>query len=284
MIDPATNTKMDILHTIIEETKLRVQTAREETSVGKLELMPAFRAPTLSLRQCIERKRTGVIAEIKRASPSKGAIRSDYDVSSIARGYRAAGAAAISVLTEPNHFKGSLSDLHSARMVVDVPILRKDFIIDSYQIVESRAWGADAVLLIAAGLDRNQIADLMSTAKALDMECLVEVHNPSELDKLDMDSVEILGVNNRDLKTFHVDIRQTTSVLDLVPTGTTVISESGLQLASELVDLSRRGVGGFLIGTAFMEKRDPGEALSSLLAETDALTRSPQKKLRKLAV
>ncbi|MFV1980193.1 MAG: indole-3-glycerol phosphate synthase TrpC [Rhodothermia bacterium] len=271
---------MDILQTIIEETKQRVELARVTAPVGALELLPAFRAPTLSLRQSVDRRRTGIIAEIKKASPSQGLIRQDYEVADIARAYRTAGAAAISILTEPNHFRGSLQDLQTVRMVVDLPVLRKDFVVDPYQIVEARAWGADAVLLIAAALDRGQLGELMSTARELGLECLVEVHNPSELDKLDFDAVRLLGVNNRNLKTFCVDIGQTSAVVDLVPTGITVISESGLQSASEIVQLKRRGVGGFLIGTTFMRTRNPGQTLQILLTEVDKLMRSPQKLTR----
>ncbi len=282
-MEAVTNTKMDILKTIIKETKQRVELARITAPVGALELLPAFRAPTLSLRQSVKRQRTGIIAEIKKASPSQGLIRPDFEVADIARAYRTAGAAAISIVTEPNHFQGSLQDLQTVRMVVDLPVLRKDFMVDPYQIVEARAWGADAVLLIAAALDRAQLGELTSTARELGLECLVEVHDPSELDKLDFDAVNLLGVNNRNLKTFQVDVRQTSTVVDLVPTGITVISESGLQSASEIVQLKGRGVGGFLIGTAFMRARNPGQALQTLLSEIDTLIQSPQK-LRKVAV
>ena len=267
---------MDILKTIIQETIERVNRSNVSAPVGSLELLPAFRAPTLSLRSCLDARRMGVIAEIKRASPSRGVIRQDFDVPAIARSFRAAGATAISVLTEPNHFEGSLADLATVRMVVDLPILRKDFVVDPYQLVEARAWGADAVLLIAAALDREQIAELMSTADELRLECLVEVHDPVELDKLDFDRVKLLGVNNRDLKTLRVDIRQTTNVLDLVPTDVTVISESGIRTAAEIVELSRRGAAGFLIGTALMKSRDPGDALRALIDQSETMMRSPR--------
>lgn len=274
---------MNILDTIIQETKKRVSAARLTTPEGALELLPAFRAPTLSLAESLKRKRIGVIAELKKASPSAGLIRRDYDVSSIARQYRIAGAAAVSVLTEPNHFQGSLDHLGRVRMVVDLPILRKDFVVDPYQIIEARAWGADAVLLIAAALERDQLAELMSAAEQAGLECLVEVHDPYELDRVDLDRVKLLGVNNRDLKTFEVDIRQTANVLDLVPTNVTVVSESGLKSASDIVSLSRRGAGGFLIGTRFMEIREPGTALRSLLVESEALLDAPAP-LRRIAV
>lgn len=274
---------MDILERIIKETKARVKSGRRTATIEALKLLPAFRAPTLSLRKSLTNRRLAVIAEVKKASPSRGVIQPDFDVTRIARSYRAAGATALSVLTEPEHFMGSLDHLAAVRMVVDLPILRKDFIVDPYQIIESRAWGADAVLLIAAVLERNQISELISAAEELDMECLIEVHNASELDKLDFTQVKLLGINNRDLKTFKVDTRRTESIVDLVPTETTIVSESGLRSGAEMFDLSRRGVDGFLIGTALMRARDPGEALARLLSEADTLMRSPSP-LRRVAI
>lgn len=274
---------MDILKTIIDETRDRVRSDRRTKTVESLELLPAFRAPTLSLAKAVERAPVGIVAEIKKASPSQGTIQSDFDVSKIARSYRSAGAAAISILTEPNHFAGSIDHLATVRMVVDLPILRKDFVIDPYQIVEARAWGADAVLLIAAALERRQLSELQSAARELDMECLVEVHDVSELDKVDFDQTSLLGINNRNLKTFEVDIRQTKLIADLVPTGTTIMSESGLESGSEIADMIRRGIDGFLIGTSLMKTHDPGEALSKLLGQTEKSLRSPQP-LRRVAI
>ena len=268
---------MDILDTILADTRERLELSRVKAPVGALELLPPFRAPTLSLRESLRKRRFGIIAEIKKASPSKGVIRSDFDVPAIARAYRTAGAAAISVLTEPEHFSGSLDHLEEVRMVVDLPILRKDFIIDPYQVVEARAWGADAILLIAAALDRNQLTDLMQAAQGLGMEALVEVHDPSELDDVDLDSVSLLGVNNRNLKTMRVDVQQTMRILELVPSDLTVVSESGIRTADQLVELDRRGAGGFLIGTAFMKSRKPGRALESLLADANGLSKNPSK-------
>jgi indole-3-glycerol phosphate synthase len=168
-------------------------------------------------------------------------------------------------------------------MVVDLPLLRKDFVIDPYQIVEARAWGADAVLLIAAALERRQLSELQSAARELDMECLVEVHEVTELDRIDFDQTGLLGINNRNLKTLEVDVRQTRLIADLVPTGTTIISESGLQSGSEIADLIRRGIDGFLVGTSLMKAHDPGEALNRLLAQTQKSLLSPQP-LRRVAV
>jgi indole-3-glycerol phosphate synthase len=274
---------MDILKTIIDETRERVRSDQRTKTVESLELLPAFRAPTLSLTNAVEKAPIGIIAELKKASPSQGTIQPDFDVSKIACSYRSAGAAAISILTEPNHFKGSIDHLASVRMVVDLPILRKDFVIDPYQIVEARAWGADAVLLIAAALESRQLAELQSAAAELDMECLVEVHEISELDKIDLDRTRLLGINNRNLKTLEVDIRTTKLIADLVPTGTTIVSESGLQSGDEVADLIRRGIDGFLVGTSLMKRHDPGEALSRLLSQTQKSLRSPQK-LRRVAV
>ena len=168
-------------------------------------------------------------------------------------------------------------------MVIDLPILRKDFVIDPYQVVESRAWGADAILLIAAALDAPQLAELQSAAAELDMECLGEVHDASELDMIDFDRTTLLGINNRNLKTLEVDIRQTAQIADLVPTETTIVSESGLRSGLDIADMIRRGIDGFLIGTSLMKSRDPGNALNRLLKQTQKALETPRP-LRKVAI
>lgn len=262
---------MDILKNILQETEERVQRAKATATTAMMESLPAFSAPTLSLRDALRARPVSVIGEVKKASPSRGLIRSDFDVAAIGRSYRRGGAAAVSVLTEPNHFKGSLLHLSEVRRFVDVPILRKDFVIDPYQLVEARAFGADAVLLIAAALEPEHLHDLHEAAAEIGLECLVEVHNESELERLDLERVRLVGINNRDLTTFEVDVNRTLRLLPLIPEGVTVVSESGLSAAVQLAALKTSGVHGFLIGEALMKERDVETGLRRLIEETQAL-------------
>lgn len=211
--------------------------------------------------------RTGrtIIAEVKKASPSKGVIRADFDPLDIARGYHTAGAAAVSVLTEKKFFQGSLEYLSSIRSRVSVPLLRKDFLFDEYQVHEARAFGASAILLIVAILDDRQLADLARIADALGMDCLIEVHDEQERDRALTAGAALLGVNNRDLRTFHTTIETTERLVEGIPDDVFVVSESGLSSAAQLARLEAQGVGAFLIGETFMAAADPAAALRSLL-------------------
>lgn len=264
---------MDILKTILGETEERVKRSKVTATVAMLESLPAFSAPTLSLAKALRARPVAVIGEVKKASPSRGLIRSDFDVASIGRAYRRGGAAAVSVLTEPNHFKGSLLHLSEVRRFVDLPILRKDFILDAYQLIEARAFGADAALLIAAALEKSQLHDLLDAATELGLESLVEVHNEDELEKLDLDRISLLGINNRDLTTFEVDVTQTSRLLPQLPDHVTVVSESGLYSGSQLAALSSLGVRGFLIGEALMKERDVEQTLRRLVEQAQGLLR-----------
>ena len=209
-----------------------------------------------------------IIAEIKKASPSKGVIRADFDPLDIARGYHTAGAAAVSVLTEKKFFQGSLEYLSSIRSRVPVPLLRKDFLFDEYQVHEARAFGASAILLIVAILDDRQLADLARIADALGMDCLIEVHDEQERDRALTAGAALLGINNRDLRTFHTTIETTERLVEGIPDDVFVVSESGLSSAGQLARLEAQGVGAFLIGEAFMAAADPAAALRSLLDAT----------------
>ncbi len=207
-----------------------------------------------------------VIAEVKRASPSAGVIREDVDPAVVARSYAAHGAAAISVLTEPNYFKGSLADLSAARAVAPVPVLRKDFIIDPYQLLEARVAGADAALLIAAVLDDDRLRHLLANAAMLGLQCLVEVHSQAELERVLATDARVIGINNRDLGTFTVDLATTerlVSANDLA--GRVIVSESGIKTAADIARLARAGVDAVLVGETLMRAPDPGIALSQLL-------------------
>lgn len=257
---------MSILDDIIADTEELVERRKTETPVRELEDRPLYgdREP-LSLVEAIKEKGMSFIAEVKKASPSKGVIRPDFDAARFARQYADNGASAISVLTEPQHFQGSLQHLAWVRAhVQDTPLLRKDFIVDPYQVVEAKATGADAILLIATALDPGQLADLHQTADELGLDCLVEVYSLDDLDKIDFDQVQLLGVNNRDLTTFEVDIDNSLRIFEHVPRTVGRIAESGLSDPDTLVRLRQNGVNGVLIGEHFMRADKPGDALAQL--------------------
>lgn len=206
-----------------------------------------------------------IIAEIKRASPSKGVIAAGVDPVQVGKLYADHGAAAISVLTERRYFQGELAFLPRVKQAVHVPILRKDFLFDPYQIYESRASGADALLLIVAALDEVLLRDLLALTHFLQMEALVEVHTEEELKKALRTDARIIGINNRDLHTFSTDKETTVKLLPLIPPGRVVVSESGIHSRADIQYLRERGVHAFLIGEALMRKPDPGQALQELL-------------------
>ena len=255
-----------ILDDIIADTRELVARRKKETPIAELEERPFYddREP-LSLVDALQERGMSFLAEVKKASPSKGTIRDDFDPAWIAQQYANNDAAAISVLTEPQHFQGSLEHLAWIRAhVPDVPLLRKDFIVDPYQLVESRAVGADAVLLIATALDPGQLSELHAAATELGLSCLVEVYSAADLEKIDWDQVRVLGVNNRDLTTFEVDIENSLRIFDQVPRSVGRVAESGLSDPETLVRLREAGVNGVLIGEHFMRAENPGTALSDL--------------------
>jgi indole-3-glycerol phosphate synthase len=206
-----------------------------------------------------------VIAEVKRASPSKGILNKDLDVAATARSYEQGGACAISVLTEEDHFLGSLAILETVRSVASLPVLRKDFIVDSYQIVEARASGADSFLLIAALLEEKPLQSLIAVGRKWGMEPLVEVHDLSELETALSAGARVVGVNNRDLKTFHVDLQVTLDVMKHVPDNVAVISESGIKTRDDILRLADAGVKGFLVGESIVTAPNPSEKIRELI-------------------
>jgi indole-3-glycerol phosphate synthase len=212
----------------------------------------------------IEPDRVSIIAEVKKASPSKGIIRVDFDPVEIARAYEKNGAKAISVLTEKRYFMGELGYLRAIRAVVDIPLLRKDFIVDEYQVYESRANGADALLLICAILEKGQLQDLYLLAKDLGLEVLAEAHDEDDLEKALDAGFSVIGINNRDLKTFKVDIKTTGRLISDVPYDRTVVSESGISTADDMLYLRKAGADAALIGEAIMRERDYGRKLCEL--------------------
>ena len=262
---------VSILDDIVDDTRRLLTRRKKRVAVSDLEERPLFERDPLPLAPALRREELAVIAEVKKASPSKGVIRPDFDPVDIARQYVENGAAALSVLTEPQHFQGELDYLAQVRSVADVPILRKDFIVDPYQLVEARAYGADAVLLIAAVLDAQQLYDLHQAAGELGLSCLVELYDREELDKVDLDQAKVLGVNNRDLRTFDVDLDHALRIFEEVPPSLVRVGESGLRTAQDLVHLRRHGVDAVLIGETLMRARRPGEKLRSLRENTTRL-------------
>lgn len=206
-----------------------------------------------------------LIAEVKKASPSKGVIREDFDPVAIAKSYEAAGASCISVLTESKFFQGNLEYLGSIRQAVGLPLLRKDFIIEEYQIYEARAAGADAILLIAAYLDRRQMEDFLGISRRLGMDTLVESHTYKELDKALLAGATLVGINNRDLKTFNINLHITLDLLRDVPDDRLVVSESGIGTREDVVKLQQAGVDAILVGESLMREPDVGRKVKELL-------------------
>ena len=265
-----------ILDQILADTRALVDERKAVTPAAALMRRPAFHAPTLSLARALRRPDgPAVIAECKRASPSEGVIRREYRPADVARSYKQAAAAAISVLTEPTHFQGSLDDLAEVRHAVDLPVLRKDFVVDEYQLVEARAYGADAVLLIVAALEPARLAALVGAARELGLGVLVEVHDDAEVDELDLDAVDVLGVNSRDLRTFEVDLGRAERIFATLPDRIVRVAESGIRTAQDAARLRRAGADAFLVGTHFMSQPDPGRALATLRRETAVALAQP---------
>ena len=260
-------TEADILATIVAATRRSVDVRREREPVGALaERADAAPYRVGRFRAALSRAdRVNVIAECKRRSPSKGVLRTEYDPAAIAASYAAAGAAGISVLTEPSFFDGALEHLIAVRAAVDIPILRKDFIVSEYQLLEARAAGTDAVLLIVAALRPVELKVLYDHATLLGLGVLVEVHDRHELDIALDAGAQIVGVNNRNLRTLEVDVRASETLMPRMPAHVIAVSESGLKTADDLRRLRDLGYGAFLIGERFMTARDPGAELKGLL-------------------
>jgi indole-3-glycerol phosphate synthase len=220
-----------------------------------------------AIRARIARQQPAVIAEIKRASPSKGVLREDFDPAAIAASYERGGAACLSVLTDRPFFQGAPEYLVAARDACALPALRKEFIVDEYQIVQSRALGADAVLLIVAALDDARLTALEACARDYGMDVLVEVHDAGELDRALRLATPLIGINNRNLRTFHVSLQTTIELLPRVPADRTVVTESGILARRDVAQMRRHGVNAFLVGEAFMRAPDPGAALAALFGD-----------------
>jgi indole-3-glycerol phosphate synthase len=269
----------DLLGTIVAATR-RIVAVREEREplaalrerVGRASKSPAGPGGALDARggrflaALARRDRINVIAECKRRSPSRGVLRANYEPASIARAYAEAGAAAVSVLTEPTFFDGALEHLIAVRAAVDVPVLRKDFIVSEYQVLEAKAAGADAVLLIVAALSGTELRSLTDCAAEWGMDVLVEVHSADELSAALDSGAQVIGVNNRNLRTLAVDMKASEELMAVMPRDVVAVSESGLRTSDDLVRLRQLGYRAFLIGERLMTVPDPGNALRELLA------------------
>ena len=254
-----------ILDEIIENKLLEVRHSESalplEQIIGGLD----DARPVRDFHSALKPEGLKIIAEIKRASPSKGIIAKDFDPLRIALSYSSAGASALSVLTDEKFFKGSLSYLSQIRDAVQIPLLRKDFILTPYQVYESRHFGADALLLIVAALEQEVLCELLELTESLGMNALVEVHDEEELERALSARAKIIGINNRDLKTFTVDLDVSLSLSKAVPSETIVVAESGIRSSDDITKLRSEGMHVFLIGETFMKTPDPGKELSALI-------------------
>jgi len=257
---------MTILDKIVLQKKEVIATAKQQTSIAELEAAEFFARQPYSLRQFLtDPARTGIIAEFKRRSPSKGIINDKVTVEDVTTGYAAAGASAISVLTDTEFFMGKPADLIAARRVNSVPLLRKDFMIDEYQVLEARAWGADIILLIAAILTPTEIQTLGALAKSLGLSVLLEVHNLEELQRSLNPNVDAIGVNNRNLADFTVSVETSFQLAEHIPAEFLKVSESAISDTETIKQLKLAGFNGFLIGENFMRQENPGMAMSEFV-------------------
>ncbi|MDX1653452.1 MAG: indole-3-glycerol phosphate synthase TrpC [Brumimicrobium sp.] len=261
---------MHILNEIIQQKKAAIEKQKNQISRKDLEDMPFFPATCGSLNASIRSCEFGLIAEMKRKSPSAGILHKNLDPSKLASEYEQNGAAGISVLTDHPFFGGTNQDLLSVKQQVKIPVLRKDFIIDEYQVFESKAIGADCILLIASVLDKSHLLELSIIAKALGLEVLMEIHEKEELSKLN-NEIDILGVNNRDLKKQRTDLSISEHLRPYLPNEITVISESGIKTTADINFLRNLGYHGALIGESIVGNQNPGDKLRSLQFQTPVL-------------
>lgn len=258
---------MNILEKIVEQTKSDLSKRKREISFNDLHSLEGYEKGRIDFKKALTAEGVSIIAEVKKASPSKGIIREDFDPLDIALRYEEGGASAISVLTDEPYFKGSLEYLSTISKRVKLPLLRKEFVIDPFQVKEARAYGADAVLIIVAITQGEQLSELIASAKEFGISALVECYDQDDFDRLDFNEVDILGVNNRDLKYFKVDVHRGTSILKQAPKDTILVSESGISTGEDVALLQKEGIHSALIGEHFMRQPDPGKAVSELLEQ-----------------
>ncbi|WP_417882226.1 indole-3-glycerol phosphate synthase TrpC [Xanthomarina gelatinilytica] len=258
---------MNILDKIVADKRIEVTFRKQLIPVSQLEQSVLFERPTISLASKLKNSTTGIIAEHKRRSPSKSVINQNLNVFDVAKGYENAGVCGMSVLTDSKYFGGSLDDLLIARASCNLPLLRKEFIIDEYQILEAKAYGADVILLIAAILTKEEIKQFSEFAKSLNLDVLLEVHNEEELHKSIMPSLDMFGVNNRNLKTFDVSLDTSKTLSQIMPNEFVKVSESGISSVDAIKELQPFGYKGFLIGENFMKTDDAGKSAAKFIKD-----------------
>ena len=258
---------MNLLDKIIIDKRREVKLKKSIIPVSQLEASVLFNSRTYSMSKLIKNNPVGIIAEHKRRSPSKDIINNNHSVEDVVLGYQNAGACGISVLTDGKYFGGSLDDLLLAKAAINIPLLRKEFIVDEYQILEAKAFGADVILLIASVLNREEIKNLSEFGQSLGLEILLEVHNLEELEKSILPSLDLIGVNNRNLKTFEVNLDYSKQLASKIPDEFVKISESGISSAEVVKELQQFGYQGFLMGEHFMKTKNPGEAAANFIKQ-----------------
>ena len=257
---------MTILERILEVKRGEIAAAQERSPLAAVEIIARKASAPRDFVGALRAKKPAVIAEIKKASPSRGVLREDFDPAAIAASYERAGAACLSVLTDEQFFQGSAGHLAAARNACGLPVLRKDFVIEPYQVFESRGFGADCILLIVACLKKDEMLELERVAKRLGMAVLVEVHDATELETALALETPLIGVNNRDLKTFETRLETTLGLLSQIPSGRVAITESGILSPADVSRMRKAGVEAFLVGEAFMRSPQPGDALKRLFS------------------
>jgi len=260
---------MNILDKIVKDKRVEVGLRKNLIPIKQLESSVLFERQTVSLANNLRHSKSGIIAEHKRRSPSKSIINNSLNVQDVAKGYEDAGVCGMSVLTEGKYFGGSLDDLLLARASSNLPLLRKEFIIDEYQLLEAKAYGADVILLIAAILTKDEIKQFSEFAKRLHLDVLLEVHNEEELHKSIMPSIDMLGVNNRNLKTFKVSLETSKALSQIIPDEFVKVSESGISSVEAIKELQPYGYQGFLIGENFMKTNNPGESAKQFIKKLE---------------
>ena len=261
-------TGSDVLDRIMQHKRQEVEFMRSQLSIADVKAQandtPACRGFTSAILQSLAAERSAVIAEIKKASPSKGLIRADFDAVKTAESYEKHGACCLSILTDAEFFQGSSDYLRAAREASTLPILRKDFMLDEYQVFEAKAMQADCILLIVAALEDGLMQDLAGRAQELGLDCLIEVHDELELERGLQLGLPLIGINNRNLKTFETSLAKTIDLLEFVPENVVVVTESGIHEPADIALMRAHGVNSFLVGEAFMRATDPGEKLAEL--------------------
>jgi indole-3-glycerol phosphate synthase len=260
---------MKILDNIIADKKIEIEAKSKIVSISDLEKQKDFTKKSRSLKESLKKSMSGIICEFKRKSPSNEKINYKSNVSKVINGYERAGAVGVSILTNKKYFDGSISDINEVKNSIDIPILRKEFIISEYQIVESKSIGADAILLIASILDKEEIKNYSSLAKDLGLEVLLEIHSINELNKISNTDVDIIGVNNRNLDTLDIDIENSVRIFEKIPSEFVKISESGISKVDSIIKLIKVGYDGFLIGENFMKTSKPEESAYNFIKKVE---------------